>query len=129
MRYLLDTVAFYRALDGSLPAKTARRLQKSDAELFVSVVTPWEIALKRSLQVHGLNNELVVQKIEELGARLLTITTEHTARLYTLPYFPDHRDPFDRMLIAQALERACVLVSSDNRFSNYEKTGLKTLWD
>ncbi len=129
MKYLLDTVAFCRALDDTLPGKTRRRLTNADAELLVSIVTPWEIALKRSLILRGLNNDLVVRKIEELGARLLPITLDHTAALNTLPTFPEHRDPFDRMLIAQALGEECPLVSNDSRLSLYEGVGLQVLWD
>jgi PIN domain nuclease of toxin-antitoxin system len=129
MTYLLDTVAFYRALDKTLPAKLLRRLQRSDSQLFVSIVTPWEIALKPALQAHGMSNELVQEKILELGARLLPITMEHTGLLYTLPYFEDHRDPFDRMLIAQALDERCPLVSNDQRFARYQARGLSVIWD
>jgi PIN domain nuclease of toxin-antitoxin system len=85
MTYLLDTVAFLRALDNTLPAKTGRRLQKADAQLFVSIITPWEIALKRSLHFVGVSNELVQHHILDLGARILPITISHIGILYTLP--------------------------------------------
>jgi PIN domain nuclease of toxin-antitoxin system len=82
--------------------------------LFVSIITPWEIALKRSLHFVGVSNELVQHHILDLGARILPITINHIGILYTLPSL--HRDPFDRMLIAQALEEQCPIVSSDGHF-------------
>jgi PIN domain nuclease of toxin-antitoxin system len=127
MTYLLDTVAFLRALDNTLPAKIRRQLQRANAQLFVSIITPWEIALKRSLHFAGVSNELVQQYILDLGARILPISVRHIGKLYSLP--PLHRDPFERMLIAQALEERYPIVSSDRHFGLYREVGLEVIWD
>ncbi len=127
MRLLLDTNAFIRMLDGSLPRKIERRVLKPGVELLLSIATPWEIAIKRSLHQAGLTSKLVESKIVEMGFRVLSITLEHTSALYDLPLH--HREPFDRIIIVQALIENCPLVSSDRRFPMYAGAGLKVLWD
>jgi PIN domain nuclease of toxin-antitoxin system len=127
MRVLLDTNAFIRAVSGTLPVKIERRLLKPGTEFLISIVTPWEIAAKQELHRMGFTHPVVVSKISEMGARLLPISLEHTAELYQLPLH--HKDPFDRIIIAQALVEDCPLVSSDQRFPLYSSTGLKVLWD
>jgi PIN domain nuclease of toxin-antitoxin system len=127
MRLLLDTNAFIRMLDGTLPRRVERRVFKPNVDLLISVITPWEIALKRSLQKAGLTRQLVEAKIAEMELRVLSITLEHTNALYDLP--PHHNEPFDRMLIAQALTEDCPVVSSDQRFPLYAGDGLKVVWD
>jgi PIN domain nuclease of toxin-antitoxin system len=125
MRVMLDTVAFIKGVQGTLPHRLQRRLQKSTTEILVSIVTPWEIALKPSL--HKLTTELVERALVEMGARLLPITLTHTGILYKLPLH--HAEPFDRMIIAQALSEPCPVVSSDRRFPLYETVGSKVVWD
>lgn len=127
MRFLLDTNCFVRAVNGTLPAKVERRLLRPGAELLLSIITPWEIAIKPALRHSGFTHNLVKAKIAEMGARLLPITMEHTALLHDLP--PHHTDPFDRMIIAQALVEECPVVSSDQRFPLYKSVGLQLLWD
>jgi PIN domain nuclease of toxin-antitoxin system len=127
VRILLDTNAFIRALNGTLPSKVERRVLKSSNELLVSITTPWEIAIKQNLHRAGLTSSLVESKITEFGARLLPLTLKHIAELHRLPMH--HKEPFDRVLIAQALVEDCLLVSSDARFPLYASSGLKVLWD
>lgn len=93
----------------------------------ISIVTPWEIAIKPALREAGLTPGVVAQRLQEIGARLLPITLRHTDVLASLPLH--HRDPFDRMIIAQALAENCTLVSPDQRFPLYESSGLHLLWD
>jgi PIN domain nuclease of toxin-antitoxin system len=126
MRLLLDTNVFIKILEGRLPAKVERRIFKPGAELLLSIVSPWEIAIKRTLHKAGFTAHLVQAKIAELGLQILPVRLEHTARVYSLPLH--HNEPFDRMIIAQALVEDCPLVSSDQRFPLYSSTGLKVLW-
>jgi PIN domain nuclease of toxin-antitoxin system len=126
-RFLLDTNAFIRILAGALPPRTERRVFRSGVELLLSIATPWEIAIKRSLWQAGLTSELVEMKIAELGLRLLPITLEHTSALHRLP--SHHNEPFDRIIITQALVERCPVISSDQRFPLYANAGLKVVWD
>jgi PIN domain nuclease of toxin-antitoxin system len=132
MNLLLDTNAFIYWLYGTLPPRVKRRVERA-AGLLLSVVSPWEIANKssvsgkRSGDLRLPTTTEVEQGLADLGARLLPVTMQHTERLYALPLH--HKDPFDRMIIVQALEERCAVVTSDERFSLYENLGLQVLWD
>jgi PIN domain nuclease of toxin-antitoxin system len=132
MTLLLDTNAFIYWLYGTLPARVRRRVERA-GDLAVSVVSPWEIANKSSFSGrHSSNLRLpttreVEHGLKQLGARLLPVTMRHTELLYTLPVH--HKDPFDRMIIVQALEEQCAVVTSDQRFPLYQSVGLRVLWD
>jgi PIN domain nuclease of toxin-antitoxin system len=125
-KYLFDTVAFVRHADGKLPRRMEKLIEKSTTEILVSIATFWELAIKPSL---GFTAERVEDHLERLGARLLPITPDHTRILSKLPIPEGHTDPFDRMIIAQALEERCPVVSSDQRFPLYESVGLQVIWD
>ena len=128
MRLLLDTHAFFWWLSGSnrlsLPARQA--IGDEDNEVIVSAASAWEIATKHrigklpdaealALDIPGA---IAGQNFEELP-----ITVEHAVRAGALP--GPHRDPFDRMLIAQALSGNLVLVSIESLFDSY---GVRRLW-
>jgi len=87
-------------------------------------VTVWEVAIKHSLHVSVTD---VQTSIASMLAKLLPITFEHLEIFGDLPIFADHRDPFDRMLIAQAISEDLTIVSADTRFEKYKK--LRVLWD
>jgi PIN domain nuclease of toxin-antitoxin system len=74
----------------------------------------------------GMTATRVQEGIALLGARVLTITLDHTQRFSQLPRY--HDDPFDRMLISQALSEKCSIISGDQRFPLYAREGLKTIW-
>jgi PIN domain nuclease of toxin-antitoxin system len=107
-----------------LPRPVKRALARQDTENFVSVVTAWEIAVKHSLRLSMAN---VKAAIEILPATLLPIKFIHLEELSKLADYADHRDPFDRMLIAQAISEDLTIVSADTRFEKYKK--LRVLWD
>lgn len=132
MKLLFDTNAFLRWVDARLPDKIRRYIQKPNRQLLVSIVTPCEIAIKSNAVRNNPARRFrmpsaseVKESIERLGAQLLPVTLQHAEVLYDLPLH--HQDPFDRMIIAQALEERCTVVTSDQQFSLYE--GLQVLWD
>jgi len=125
MKLLLDTNILVRHADGKLPRSIQRLLEKPSAELYVSIITLWEIAMKPAL--HRFSTDRVLEHLERIGARILPVTVAHTRVLYSLPMH--HDEPFDRMIIAQALEEQCPVVSSDQRFPLYESVGLQVIWD
>ena len=126
MRILLDSSAFVKWIYGEVvPRSVKRTIEKSRTQLLVSIVTPWEIALKAGIGKLIITNAQVERYISEMGAQLLPIRMEHVAHLYDLPRH--HNDPFDRMLIAQALVERVPVVTSDERFSLYR--GLQVFWD
>jgi PIN domain nuclease of toxin-antitoxin system len=128
MRLLLDTHALLWALyDHPRLGTRARELFSAPQEqLFVSVVSAWEMAIKKSLGKLQLSmpvERLVAERLPPLGVSLLPVTMAHVGRVESLPFH--HRDPFDRMLAAQALTEGLVLVSADAAFDAY---GVIRLW-
>lgn len=125
MRLLLDTNAFLRWMAGTpLPRSVDRALARQETESLVSIVTGWEIVMKAKLGVSAADVEAA---IGEMGAVLLPIKFKHLNELSGLPFYEDHRDPFDRMLIAQALAEDVSIITSDTRFAGYKR--LRVIWD
>ena len=122
MRVLLDTHALVYAFSQPelLSPKVLRLLQDSEIERWVSVVSLWEIAIK--VQIGKLSLPLdaayYYRNLEALGARKLGVTVGHSLALLRLPLH--HRDPFDRLLIAQATEENLTLVSRERAFRAYD---------
>lgn len=128
MRLLLDTHAFLWWLEGNtrLPATVRRAIQDADNDVFVSAATAWEITTKHrlgKLQAAAAVAEDVAAAIAAQRFEGLPISVEDAARAGRLP--GPHRDPFDRMLIAQALARDLTLVSIDTALDSY---GVRRLW-
>jgi PIN domain nuclease of toxin-antitoxin system len=125
MKVLLDTNVFLRWMnDSPLPRAVERLLMRSSTELTVSIVTGWEIVMKPKLDRSVMDVEAA---IEEMGAVLLPIKFKHLKELSNLPVYEEHRDPFDRMLIAQAFAEGLSIVTNNMRFTGYK--GLRVLWD
>ena len=85
--------------------------------MLLSAVVVWEIAIKRSLGKLEAPDDLVAT-LTGAGAQPMPITLEHVAAVEELP--PHHRDPFDRLLIAQALEERAAIVSGDPALGDYD---------
>lgn len=128
MKVLLDTNAFLRWVedDAALSKKARDVISSPDNEIFVSMVIPWELAIKSSLKKIRLSlpvERYVTSHIETNGFRLLGIELEDVALVETLPLH--HRDPFDRLLVAQASNRKLPVVSADSALSAYS---IKRIW-
>jgi PIN domain nuclease of toxin-antitoxin system len=125
MRLLLDTNVFLRLMDDRpLPKAAERALDRHGVECFVSILTGWEIALRPMLRLTSADVEA---GIAALGARTLPVRFTHLAGLAALPVHIHHKDPFDRLLIAQAIAEDMQMLSSDSRFAEYSR--LKLIWD
>ncbi len=129
MRLILDAqpLIWHRAGDPRLPEKVRRALSDPENDLFISEATWWEICVKLSLkklQLLGGVDGLREEWIGSGAASALPIEWRHSRRLMDLPFV--HRDPFDRMLVAQALCENLTLVGGDACFSQYP--GVRALW-
>lgn len=127
MRVLLDTHTFlwWVSDDPQLTPK-ARRTIAGASEAFLSVASCWEMAIKVSIGKLGLPKRVEYFVPEHLAANnlgLLHVELGHVARVETLPLH--HRDPFDRLLVAQALNDDLAVVSRDAVFRQY---GLRRIW-
>lgn len=128
MRLLLDTHAFLWFVwdDPQLSVAAKSAIEDPTNEKLVSVATCWEIAIKVGLGKLTLGAPASVFLPRELaknGFSLLAISLEHAAAVETLP--PHHKDPFDRLLIAQARIEDVPIVSADAAFDPY---GVTRLW-
>jgi PIN domain nuclease of toxin-antitoxin system len=117
MRLLLDTqVVLWWFRNDQRLGPLARQAIAAAQDVAVSAVTPWEIAIKVAIGKLDAPAHLL-DDIEQRGLRRLPVTFEHAKALLALP--PVHRDPFDRMLIAQAVAEKLTLISSDSAFARY----------
>ncbi len=116
MKLLLDTPVFIWWDAGRRFAPEARRAIESADEVYVSSVSAWEIAIKVALGRLRTTRQLR-EAVPEAGFQELPIRFEHAERVRELP--AHHRDPFDRMLIAQALEEDLVVLTRDAVFRRY----------
>lgn len=128
MRLLLDTHAFlWWITDSPLLSKKARAaIGKSGSECFLSLASCWEMAIKASLGKLTLAQPLerfLPEQLAANGFQLLEIDFRHMVRVESLPFH--HRDPFDRLLVAQASAEKLSLVSGDAALDAY---GVKRLW-
>jgi PIN domain nuclease of toxin-antitoxin system len=127
MRLLLDTHAFLWFVLGDAQLRSTARSYIPDSAhaKLISPASYWEIAIKVSLGKYRLNAsyELCMQRgIEGNGFEILPIEPKHTVALTALPFH--HRDPFDRLLIAQAMVEQVPIVSRDTAFHAYPITRL-----
>ena len=128
MRLLLDTHAFLWWLAGhtSLPVRVRAEIDTSGSDVFVSAASAWEITTKYRLgklpQAELVASDVLLN-IESQQFTPLAISVKHGQLAGSLP--GRHRDPFDRMLIAQAITEDLVLVSNERAFEAY---GVRRLW-
>lgn len=117
MRILLDTHLLLWALasPAKLSSKTRRRIESS--EVFASSASIWEISIKSALGKLQANPTEVLSAIEPAGFDHLPIIGEHAAKVAELP--PLHKDPFDRLLIAQARVEQMTLLTDDTALGGY----------
>jgi len=120
MRILLDTNIFlWCILDDPKLTKKARALITSADERYVSSASIWEIAIKKSIGKLDSKNDLgeLAEAIELSGFLELPISAKHAASVYSLKQL--HRDPFDRMLIAQTISEPLIFVTADKQLERY----------
>jgi PIN domain nuclease of toxin-antitoxin system len=122
MKYLLDTSVFLLgvAAEERLNARAQQVLTAPSSELYMSVAGTWEIAIKfalGSLPLPKAPSEYIPYAQRLWRIQTLNITQEHALRAGELPVH--HRDPFDRMIIAQALSDKMTLLSADRTFQKY----------
>ncbi|MGH7629766.1 MAG: type II toxin-antitoxin system VapC family toxin [Gemmatimonadales bacterium] len=119
MNILLDTHVLVWWDEGRRLSPEARRAIREAEDVYVSAASAWEVAIKIGLG-RLKPRRTVEQAAAESGFLELPVTFRHAARVASLP--PHHRDPFDRLLVAQAAEEGLALVSRDPAFGPYGVT-------
>jgi PIN domain nuclease of toxin-antitoxin system len=128
VKVLVDTHTFIWALlhDRRLTTKAKQVLRSDEHELLFSLVSLWEIAIKiktGKLNTIGSSVSYIRDEMEDFSMQLLPIHYEHILQLEMLP--PHHSDPFDRLLIAQAIAESIPILTHDEIFSHYP---IKVIW-
>jgi PIN domain nuclease of toxin-antitoxin system len=128
VKFLVDTHAFLWAVQS--PERLTDRVRNvftdREAELLLSIATPWEMAIKAGIGRLENGAEILddfENRVTASGYRILETSIEHTIRSAHLPRY--HKDPFDRLLIAQALDLNIPILSRDNIFDLY---GVRRVW-
>ena len=128
MRVLVDThILLWDILGDARSSRKAKDILSSD-ELVFSLASLWEIAVKikiGKLKLIGSSVAYIRDEMMEYGMELLPIRYEHIRQLESLPHHPTHKDPFDRLLIAQSIAEALPVLTEDKVFKQY---GAKVIW-
>lgn len=118
MRLLVDSHVALWWLEGqSSLGPTCLRLIKKADQVFFSAVTPWELGIKKALGKVSFPDGLA-NRLEAQGFESLSISARHAEKAAILPF--RHRDPFDRMLVAQAQLESLALITADNALDDYD---------
>lgn len=128
MRFLLDThsLLWFLSGDAGLTERARRLIENPDYDILVSIASLWEIAIKHSLGKLKLAQpfeEIFPHQLEINSLSLLSVRLPHVVRVASLPFH--HRDPFDRLLIAQSLSEEVPVLSADDAFDDY---GVERIW-
>ena len=124
MRLLLDThtLIWFFAGDSQLSATARILIEDEDNNKLVSIASIWEMAIKQSKGHLNLSlplHEYIAQKLSLEDFNLLNINLDHLSQIVTMPCH--HKDPFDRLLIAQAIIEGIPILSKDSAFETYSK--------
>ena len=127
MKYLLDTHAFLWFINGSpeLSVRAKNVIQNTDNKMYLSIASLWEIAIKMSIGKLTLDIQFdeLKKETDKNDFKILPIQYEDIRILTTLKLF--HKDPFDRILIAQAIQNNLIMITRDSNFVDYP---LKIIW-
>lgn len=133
MKYLLDTHVFIWFM--IKPVKISDRvlsiLEDENADISISTISFWEIAIKyqcKKIRLEKINPLHLPHIAKQYNFTLLNPEPYDYVSISQIPIKENHHDPFDRMLIQQAIRNNLVLLSKDEKFSQYEENGLQLIW-
>jgi len=130
---LLDTHTFiWTTLQTNNLSKNSKEIISNRSnEICVSTVSFWEISLKARMNKFSFENIKVndfPQYARDMGFTIIDMQENEAITYYKLPLKTNHKDPFDRMLIWQAITKDMAMISKDESFEQYRKDGLKLIW-
>jgi PIN domain nuclease of toxin-antitoxin system len=122
MKYLLDTMVWLWSVGSTdlIGREGLEILANGEEEIYFSAVSSWEVSIKTKLgkfQLPDLPTRYVPRRLVEQGIQALSVTLGHSLKVYDLPLH--HSDPFDRLLIAQAVVEEMTILTSDRVFKKY----------
>jgi PIN domain nuclease of toxin-antitoxin system len=129
MRVLIDTHIFIWYIQNSerLPSSVATYINDGRNDIFLSIASVWEMAIKQSTGKLNLGfpfASFIAEQMSINSMELLPLRLDHLEVITTIPFH--HRDPFDRILIAQAIQEDIVIISADSIFSSYP---VQIIWE
>jgi PIN domain nuclease of toxin-antitoxin system len=131
MRYLLDThtLLWFIGRGASLSGKARELIEDPQNEILVSTISLFEITIKLKTGKLSLDKPLdeFYQAIQDTLIEEIPVTKPHLLAYQTIPLIADHRDPFDRLIVATALVEQADIISLDTKFQYYT-TLVKTVW-
>jgi len=126
--YLLDThiVLWMMQNPEKLPDNINSILINTQNNIYISKASLWEIAIKLRIGKLQMTDTLINfrDELDSNNFLWLPIEDEHIFETLDLPLFPEHRDPFDRLIIAQAIKENLILISDDQKFKSYPNLNL-----
>lgn len=126
MRYLLDThtLIWYLEDDSRLSISAKLAIENDQNEILATIASFWEMAIKVNLGKLTLKIPLdeMFERLDDMDLRVINIQATHIKIIQSLPNH--HRDPFDRMIIAQADAEKCIIISIDDAFDAYSTSVL-----
>jgi len=133
MIYLLDTHTFIWATlkTNNLGKNGKEIIINKNNEICVSTVSFWEISLKIKLKKFSFGNINIKdfpKYARDMDFTIIDMQENETITFHELPLKENHKDPFDRMLIWQAITKDMTMISKDELFGQYKKDGLKLIW-
>ena len=122
MKYLLDTVVWLWSVSDfeNIGAAGQAILADKEAEIFLSTASTWEIVIKAQIgksKLPDLPPRYIPRRLAEQNIQALNFNQIHALKVFELPLY--HRDPFDRLIIAQALVEEMIVLTSDRDFEKY----------
>jgi PIN domain nuclease of toxin-antitoxin system len=130
MKYLLDTHTFiWLMINPEKLSQKCKKLLISSENISVSSIALWEISIKFSLgklDLTGIPPEELLIKSKEINIHIMDFDSSDAISYYKL--LRHHKDPFDTMLVWQAIRNKITLISKDNRFETYPENGLQLIW-
>ncbi len=133
MKFLIDTHVFiwFMMEPDKLSKKALKQIMDENNEIFISSMSFWEIAIKcqsKKLELRGINVLQLPHIAKQFNFSILNPQTYDFVSIGQIPLKENHHDPFDRMLIQQAIRNDLVLISKDEKFRQYEENGLQLMW-
>jgi len=133
MTCLIDTHTFIWAISDTdkLSRHALEIITNINDDIFVSVISFWEISLKtriKKFSLEGININALPDFARKMDFNILEMKEQEACTYANLPLKDNHKDPFDRMIIWQAITQNMVLISKDKMFIQYKSDGLKLIW-
>ncbi len=130
MNYLLDThyVLWTLFEPDKIPPGIVKIFENEEYVKYVSGISLWEISLKYSigkLELYDTNPEEIYEGVVEAGFQVLNLKNIDAATFFKLPIQKEHKDPFDRLLIWQAIQNNLIFITKDKKIEQYRKNGLR----